>query len=338
MMKTTNKHVIKVELFEPYQKQKDILYSIIYDTIKYVTVVAGRQVGKTKLLEQTVLYTLFQANKEIGFISPTLKQARKVFRQLEGLIYSVNSSYVNFIINRSDLIIRLKNTNSSIQFFSNEAAESIRGNTFTHLFIDESKDISDLTYKEVLLPTVLVKGEKVIAVGTPGPKNWFYDNYNLGLAKHKNYITHTLTSYDNPYIDDDEIETMKASMPEKVYRAEILGEFVDQSGMVFDTKDYHFTLSQIEQYSGKCYIGLDFGNQDDYTVLTIFDDNYNMLFMYRKRHTSYDNIIQDIKLILSKFKNHSGILESNNMGGSIYDQNRQLFCNFKCFTTTQQTK
>ena len=53
-------------------------------------------------------------------------------------------------------------TGSTIQFFSAERYDNIRGFTFDYLIIDEAAFLDERAWTEVLRATVLVRGKKVL--------------------------------------------------------------------------------------------------------------------------------------------------------------------------------
>ena len=62
-------------------------------------------------------------------------------------------------INKGDLIVEF-DTKSSIQFYSADAYDSIRGETFDALICDEFAFFKPEAWNEVLKATVLVRGKK----------------------------------------------------------------------------------------------------------------------------------------------------------------------------------
>ena len=134
-------------------------------------------------------------------------------------------------INRGDLIVEF-DTKSSIQFYSADAYDSIRGETFDALICDEFAFFKPEAWNEVLKATVLVRGKKVLILSTPKGKNQFYNLFNL--AEHnKNYISFRGSSYDNPFIDPEEIKEAQRNLPDHVFKQEYLAEFLDNGSSVF---------------------------------------------------------------------------------------------------------
>jgi phage FluMu gp28-like protein len=171
-------------------------------------------------------------------------------------------------INKGDLIIEF-DTKSSIQFYSADAYDSIRGETFDALICDEFAFFRPEAWNEVLKATVLVRGKKVLILSTPKGKNQFYNLFNL--AEHNsNYISFRGSSYDNPFIDPEEIREAERNLPDHVFKQEYLAEFLDNGSSVFRNIQECVKTSV---NTSSLYAGIDLGRSDDYTVLTIVDSN-----------------------------------------------------------------
>ena len=192
-------------------------------------------------------------------------------------------------INKGDLIVEF-DTKSSIQFYSADAYDSIRGETFDALICDEFAFFRPEAWNEVLKATVLVRGKKVLILSTPKGKNQFYNLFNL--AEHNsNYISFRGSSYDNPFIDPAEIKEAERNLPTHVFKQEYLAEFLDNGSSVFrNIKECLKTSVN----TSSLYAGIDLGRSDDYTVLTIVDSNNIEVYSERWRHMEWSAIINNI--------------------------------------------
>lgn len=313
----------QVDLYKPHPKQLEIHQALETD-IKYCIVSIGRQFGKSTLGEnQAIRWGLENKSWTIGWISPIYKQAKKVFKDIEKAL--AGCGFVKNI-NKGDLIIEF-DSGSTIQFYSADAYDSIRGETFDALICDEFAFFKPEAWNEVLKATVLVRGKKVLILSTPRGKNQFYQLYNL--AEHnKNYVSFRGTSYDNPFIDPEEIKEAERNLPEHVFKQEYLAEFLDNGSSVFRNINECITQQPSNTKagtsgitSGNLFFGVDLGRSDDYTVLTICDKDNNEVYCDRWRHMEWSTIINNIVTQLNKFK-PSGYVESNGAQDAIFEQIR----------------
>ena len=322
-----------IKLYKPNPKQLEIHKALETD-IKYCIVSIGRQFGKTLFAEnQAVKWGLENKSWKIGWISPTYKQAKKVFKEITKALADCN--YV-VDVNRGDLVIEF-NTSSVIQFYSAEAYDSIRGETFDALICDEFAFFKPEAWNEVLKATVLVRGKKVLILSTPRGKNQFYNLYNL--AEHnKNYISFRGSSYDNPFIDPEEIKEAQRNLPDHVFKQEYLAEFLDNGSSVFRNIKECIRRSN---NTSSLYAGIDLGRSDDYTVLTIVDSNNVEVYCERWRHMDWSAIINNIVEQLNKYRPNT-LVESNGAQDAIFEQIRNKVAynknSIQPFVTTSKSK
>jgi hypothetical protein len=233
--------------------------------------------------------------------------------------------------NASDLII--KTGNSTLQFFSSERYDNLRGFTFDYLVCDEFAFMDEQAWTEVLRATVLVKGKKVLLISTPKGKNHFYQIYNLEHVN-KDYKSFTMTSYDG-LAKANEIDSAKLTLPDHVFRQEYLAEFIDGG-----TSPFKQWKESQGQKTDRLYAGLDLGRADDYTVLTILNDKGDMVYCNRWRHDSWTNILRQVSSVLNEYKPNTYI-EVNSIGDALYEQIKGLLNNpqiIQPFTTTTKSK
>lgn len=309
------------------------IHNAINSDGKYFVVSIGRQFGKTLLGENQALKWAVENNWKVGWISPTYKQCKKVFKEI---VRAMGKNPFITSANHSDLVLNFT-TGSTMLFYSAEAYDSIRGETFDALVGDEVAFWKPEAWNEVLKATVLVKGKKVLLLSTPKGKNQFYTLFNQSI-NNDNYHSFYGTSFDNPFIERSEIEDARRMLPDHIFRQEYLAEFLDDASSVFrnikeciDTGEETRTL----------FAGVDLGRADDYTVLTIVDQNNREVYCERWRHLEWSTIISNVVTQLNKYKPNV-LIESNGAQDAIYEQIRDKVnynkSKVKPFVTTSKSK
>lgn len=309
------------------------IHNAINSDGKYFVVSIGRQFGKTLLGENQALKWAVENNWKVGWISPTYKQCKKVFKEI---VRAMGKNPFVTSANHSDLVLNFT-TGSTMLFYSAEAYDSIRGETFDALVGDEVAFWKPEAWNEVLKATVLVKGKKVLLLSTPKGKNQFYTLFNQSI-NNDNYHSFYGTSFDNPFIERSEIEDARRMLPDHIFRQEYLAEFLDDASSVFrnikeciDTGEETRTL----------FAGVDLGRADDYTVLTIVDQNNREVYCDRWRHLEWSTIISNVVTQLNKYKPNV-LIESNGSQDAIYEQIRDKVnynkSKVKPFVTTSKSK
>ena len=182
-----------------------------------------------------------------------------------------------------------------------------------------------------------MRGKKVLILSTPKGKNQFYNLFNL--AEHNsNYISFRGSSYDNPFIDPEEIKEAERNLPDHVFKQEYLAEFLDNGSSVFrNIKECVKTSVN----TSSLYAGIDLGRSDDYTVLTIVDSNNIEVYSERWRHMEWSSIINNIVIQLNKFRPNT-LVESNGAQDAIFEQIRNKVSynknSIQPFVTTSKSK
>src|SRR5210317_213733 len=211
--------------FKPYDFQKQIIDDILNKDDMFYTMVCGRQIGKTLLLINMLLYySINFPRTTLLWVSPYYSMAVKVLSQI---LDAIEFTPITKEANKSEKIISLVN-GSRIYFRSAEKPETIRGLSIDYAFIDEAQDVSDNAFNKSILPTLSAKGKKCLIAGTPKSKNWFYLYFQRG--EDKNYNSYTAPSTISPYISEEFIKEQKESLPPSIFNQEFLAQWQEGDG------------------------------------------------------------------------------------------------------------
>ena len=324
---------LSVQLYTPHKNQLLIHQSIKNENYKYYSLAIGRQFGKSLLGENQALDWFFnEPNCKIGWISPVYKQCKKVFDEIDNAF--ANDQHVFNVKNKTELFFKSHNK-STINFYSSERYDNIRGETFDYLIIDEFAFIDEAAWSEVLRATVLVRGREVLLMSTPKGKNHFHRIHNL-CGINPQYKSFSMTSYDNPIINPTEIDDAKLTLPEHVFRQEYMAEFIDGGSGLF--KDFIYIKSPVK--TNRMYAGLDVGRADDYTVLSVFNERGEMYYIQRWNLDTWANIVNKVAEKINEIGCHT-LVEVNSIGDAIFEQLKDKVSNnslIQPFVTTSKSK
>lgn len=260
--------------FTPTKSQMD-LWNAVHDRAnKFILANFSRQQGKTTIIKALCIEYLMKRHKNIGYITPKKQFAEGIYNELKecleptGIIYKYNSVYH-----------RLRSiTYSNLKFFSSEQMNSIRGNTFDYLIIDEAaflytQEGNDIWYN-ILYPTIKVKGKKIIMISTPnGKSGYWYDMIQKAERGDKGYKYLKRTIYEDGLISSEEIEDLRESYPPLAFRQEFLCEFLDNAMTAIP--DFEKCFREY-QYNDKLnqWIGIDLSaNGEDATIVTFINSD-----------------------------------------------------------------
>ena len=320
--------------FTPTPLQKNILNGVLLGSEKYHIVSCGRQIGKTMLSMNLVMYwALNNGPCKIMWVSPVYSMCQKVMKDL---MSAIGGSGVVKSANYSANEIILKN-GSQIIFRSSERYDAIRGYTIDFAVLDEFAYMKEEAWTEAIKPTLLVKGRKVLFTSTPRGKTLFYELFLMGQSEdYPQYKSYTGSSYDSPFINPEEIEEAKRTLPEAVFRQEYMAEFIDSGGEVFTDIDKN-CFSQWPKGNGPYYAAADIARAEDFTVMTVMDREGQIVEMYRKNNAEWNVMVNEMVAIAKKW-NATVMVEENGVGSPIFEMFKRQYQNVHPFMTTNKSK
>lgn len=325
----------------PHPKQEELHKLCKEKGVYFVVVKASRQSGKTFAAQvQAIIWAMEQSGCVVWFVLPSETQSYKVYKEMVGVLQNANL-VKRTTSSKGNIEIELTNS-SRIGFKSSAMENNLRGYSVDYLILDESSFILRETFEGDLLPTLNVRGKKVLIISTPRGKNWFYEYFSKGddIKENPEFRNLSFTYKDNPLANLSLIETIKKSIPEKLFKQEYLAEWVD-GGQVFNNVDHRMiSPSYKEGKQGERYfIGVDIGLINDYTVITVINNQCQVVCIERFRDYPSPVVKQRILDIMNKFKAEKVMIEKNGLGLPII---QDLLVTHKHkivqFTTTNNTK
>ena len=98
-------------------------------------------------------------------------------------------------------------------------------------------------------------------------------------------------------------------------------------------------LNQFEPQSrDRCFVGIDTGLSNDFSVLTIMNEAGRVLYIERTNGENINTIANQFINILGKFNIAGGYIETNGIGQAMFDLINPKFRRLQKFTTTQDSK
>jgi PBSX family phage terminase large subunit len=230
---------MKIEL-SPWQSE------VWDDSHRYKVINAGRRAGKTMLVTMKMVdFATQNSGVKIWYIAPTYRQAKQIVWEM--LVEYIPKQLISKR-NETELKLFLK-TGSKIELKGADNPDSLRGVGIDLIMFDEVAFFNKWNECwKILRPTLADSAADCYFISTPNGFNHFKelaDNYVVAedrkIFKDSDIAYFHFTTYDNPYIDIDEIELMKAELDEDSFSQEILGEFRKMQGLVYKNfnRDIH---------------------------------------------------------------------------------------------------
>ena len=317
--------------------QQDMLALI--EKNKFVFAAMSRQIGKSVLCKVLCTKWLLEPNKEIGYITPSLKLAKKFFNDLTGII--PESLLVKS--NASDLILQ-SITGSTLYFYSAEQGNRIRGVTFDYLVLDEAAFYKEDTganhiWYSILQPTIKVKGKKIVMVSTPnGQSGFWYDLIQKALKGQKGYAYIKRTIYDDSMCTD--IEEIKNSTPDLMFRQEFLCEFIAGANSFFTGYHNCYDDTMTFNWNQPLWAGIDWSSTGKDETIVTFINGLNQIIQYNIEG-DLDSKYSQIASILNKYSLKGVYAEDNSIGSVMINELKKQMRQknvLKPFTTTNDSK
>lgn len=238
---------LKVELL-PWQQE------VYNDPSRFKVVAAGRRTGKTQLAAWMLIIEALKATKgRVFYIAPTQQQARDViWNTLMELGKDViASAHIN------NLEIKLVN-GITISLKGGDRPETMRGVSLNFVVIDEYADVKPDVWELILRPALSDLKGRALFIGTPMGRNHFYELHrDAGMGLLEDYAAFHFTSYDNPFLDNSEIDAAKKTMSSFAFRQEYEASFEAAGSDIFKEEWVKYTDEDSDDVSGDYYIAID---------------------------------------------------------------------------------
>jgi hypothetical protein len=250
------------------------------DTRKRFTVaMCGRRFGKSELAQHLIIERLFPNQNIIGYICPTFDLCRKFY---DVVVSRIPSSLIASS-NRTELQLTTMN-GSILKFFSGLEPDRLRGWSLDFLVLDEASFIDQLEDKWYNVYRVVLADRKgkALFISTPRSLSFFTAAFNWGCdTSSDEWQSFRYTTYDNPHIPIDEIDSMKRTMPKAKFEQEILAIPMANQDAVFASN--HIMSCTHDELSIKQPIvfGVDLAKKHDYSVIVGLDADNNMCYFER---------------------------------------------------------
>ena len=247
---------------------------------------AGRRWRKTTfLMARGVTGAL--AGKRILWGSPTYKQMMIAWEEFDFAVGNVAD------FKKGDQNILFPG-GGKIYLRSLDSPDNARGYTADEVLLDEAGYIHEDAYYNVIRQMLIDTGGTLWAGGTPQGRNWFWREHRAAADRDDSMaweiptvgcyvdaktseLVRLVHPYENPDIPWSEIVNMFETMPQDIFRQEVLAEFIKFGGTVFRNIQpnlYSLNGQTLEErlapHKGHMLImTVDWAKHNDYTVASV---------------------------------------------------------------------
>ena len=236
---------------------------IIQNRKRFNVIRCGRRFGKSTLAFALALETMLTIPyASVLYTAPSNEDLKGRYQEAKQMFLPLGAECKEGEIKLGNSVLNLKGI---------WRADALRGNKYHVAILDEwgHCDNAEDAWNFVIRPTLNDYKGKAYFLSTPKGKNHFYtlDRHSESFNDWKSFH---FTSYDNPLIDDSEIDSQRDLLPSLVFAQEYLAEYVDRDASKIK-RDW-INISNNKECTAY-YIGVDLAiglnDNNDYTAICV---------------------------------------------------------------------
>lgn len=209
----------------------------------------------------------------------------------------------------------------TLRIRSAHTPDSLRGASLTLVILDEAAFMDEIVWFKILQPTLTATGGRAVLVSTPKGQNWFWRLWRLGQNETDGYRSWHAPSYISPYQSKADLDLIRRSVPDIVWREEYLAEFLSTSGGVFTGVDEATVVDLCEepQPGGEYIAGIDWGVNNDYSTFTVIDVlTRRQIYGNRYLGSGFGDVLSWAATNIAHWSPKYAFLEANGIGRTYY--------------------
>lgn len=226
----------------------------------------GRRFGKTDMGEIVIADPLLHG-LPVGWFAPTYKILDEAWTEINRLYAPIITAS-----NRTEKRITFL-TGGTLDGWTLDKEGAARGRKYKRVIIDEAARVKNLVdvYNYDIRPTLIDYQGDAFFLSTPKGLNDFYHLFEQA-ADHPDWARWQMPTQENPHLPLEEVDAMRAAMPERVAKQELDAEFL-ADGSFFQNVEAVCVLEHADEPANheghRIVAGLDWALSEDFTVLTI---------------------------------------------------------------------
>jgi Phage Terminase len=255
---------IKYQRPELYPKQK----AAMFDPARISMIEASTKSGKTV---SGIIWLYEQALKgkpgqNFWWVAPVSMQARIAFNRMRRH-FTDKAGHPLFTVNMSDHTLT-NQRGAVIAFRSGDHPDTLYGEDVYACVIDEASRFKEESWHAIRSTLTATRGPMRIIGNVKGRKNWFYQLARIAEQGIPNFAYHKLTAADAVeagVLDNAEIESARAMLPEHVFKELYYAEPSDDEGNPFGAQHVRACYAPLSERPAVAW-GWDLARKVDFTV------------------------------------------------------------------------
>lgn len=313
---------------------------IFFDSkVKKKVIAKGRRFGLTKgYANRAIEYLLDGVSPGLWVDTVNTNIDRYMERYFFPILKQIPSKYWKWRQQRKELDI----CGHKLDMRSADRPELIEGFAYKFIMLNEAGIIlrKEYLYYNTILPMTLDFNPDFYIGGTPKGKGLFHElAVKADNPQNENQEFFRFTSFDNPYLTQKDVQELTKEIPKSIQEQEVYAKFLEDQSTVFRNLDKCATAKPREKDSGETYfMGADLARLQDYTVITVMDNEGNQVYMDRFNEIDWKLQEKRIKLVAEKYNNAQVWLDVTGVGDPIYEALVDMGVNVYPYKFTNESK
>jgi len=280
----------------------------------------------------------------VGWFAPRFKYLTEVWRDFRRVLKPI-TRHKDESQRRIELV-----TGGSIEFWSLEDGDAGRSRKYKRIVIDEAAKVKNLeqAWTQAIRPTLTDFRGGADFYSTPKGRNFFWKTFTYGLdplrpdwATWSDGPNRGLPTFLNPFIDPQEIEDLRRGLPERVFRQELLAEFLEDAGGVFrgvaEAVDQGRSQNDAPDRHRHYTAGVDLARVEDFTVICVLDALGRQVYFERFNQISWERQIAAVVAVAEAY-DADVVLDSTGVGDPIFERLRNAGLSVVPYAFTNASK
>jgi hypothetical protein len=213
---------------------------------RFRILIAGRRFGKTYLALVELCQAAWGPGRLVCYVAPTCKQAKRiVWESLKKMtrLYRVSKP------NETDLRIELR-AGGTICVRGADNYDSLRGEGFDFVVLDEYAAMNPAAWTEVLRPALADRRGGALFIGTPRGYNHLYHLYQEAQDR-RHWSTFQFTTEEGGNVSPEELRSATQELDERTYQQEFQASFQNLTvGRAYYSFDRAVHVDEVEYVRG----------------------------------------------------------------------------------------
>jgi len=316
---------------------------ILSSPARVKVIAKGRRFGLTKGYANHIIEKMFEGLSPILWVDALYTNIdRYVERYFIPILRQLPTEHWKWRQQKKELSI----FDRKCDFRSADRPELLEGFAYRLIILNEAGIIlkNEYLWENAIRPMIIDYSPDQLIGGTPKGRNVFFDLKVKAQddkdPRYKDWQFFHFTSYDNPYVNRQEIDALVADMPEHVRKQEIFAEFLEDSASTFRNVDG----AVIAGYGGEkprpkmlYYGGVDLAKHVDFTVITILDEQGKQVYFNRLNKLDWPYQKRLISDVIRHYKARV-VMDSTGVGDPIFDDLRNDGVDVQGYKFTNESK